>query len=162
MAHMDWASNDYTQVYADTLLTPAPESDAGIYLLDEAAGGEGSPRRDTYYSGCEGSPRLETYYTGRGFNQGNEERRAIFGAAWDERPPRRQFHSLSPYAGSEWERLMPPERQAPYRFITQSEGLNNPSAINLPGAFSKECFGSSSGSGSNGSSGGWSHHSAAK
>lgn len=34
---MDWATNDYTQIYADTIYVPEPEADEGIYLLDEAA-----------------------------------------------------------------------------------------------------------------------------
>jgi hypothetical protein len=41
---MDWASGDYSQVYADTFLSPAPSS--GIYIDERSRHGDSRRRGD--------------------------------------------------------------------------------------------------------------------
>lgn len=146
---MDWSSDDYSRVYADTFLTPAPETGTGIYLLDEAGrdtdpydrdrleapirryGPKGPPRRPPAHS------RREGYYTGGNIISDRGNTRAVFDVAWDERP----LHS-----GSDRAHLVPPpsaHRGPPASpLTTRSEGANNPGAVRSP---PKECFGGACG-----------------
>ena len=64
---------------------------------------EGSRRE-----GCRGS-RREGYYTGGNVISDNENRRAVFDAAWDERP----LH-YNPHAGTDWSHLVPPQSCRPH------------------------------------------------
>jgi hypothetical protein len=66
---MDWATNDYTQVYADTFVTPPDDSGAGIYLDDTI-----EPRED-----CR-----EGFYRGRKSSRRGYD--SVRGVAWDEQP----------------------------------------------------------------------------
>ena len=66
---MDWATNDYTQVYADTFVTSPDDSGAGIYLEDTI-----EPRED-----CR-----EGFYRGRKSSRRGYD--SVRGVAWDERP----------------------------------------------------------------------------
>jgi hypothetical protein len=147
---MDWSSDDYSRVYADTFLTPAPETGTGVYLLDEAGrdtdpydrdrleapirryGPKGPPRRPP------AGPRREGFFGNVISDRGNT--RAVFDVAWDERP----LH-FNPHSGTDWAHLVPPpsaHRGPPaFPLITRSEAANNPGAVQLPGAPSKECFG---------------------
>jgi hypothetical protein len=141
---MDWSSEDYSRVYADTFVTPAPEAGSGIYLLDEAERGaeRGADRRADRRADPRGArrPPREGYYTGGNIVSDRENSRAVFDVAWDERPPRGGSYS---YGDGGDPRLVPPRwaHAGPPAFplTTQSEGLNNPSAIRLP-SFASECF----------------------
>lgn len=82
---MDWSSDDYSQVYADTFLTPPSESGTGIYLFNEDepepySCPENFGRRERR------PPRREKYYTGGNIISDHRNSRAIFNVAWDERP----------------------------------------------------------------------------
>ena len=82
---MDWSSDDYSRVYADTFLTPPSESGTGIYLFNEDepepySCPENFGRRDRR------PPRQERYYTGGNIVSDRGDSRAIFNVAWDERP----------------------------------------------------------------------------
>jgi hypothetical protein len=106
---MDWSTNDYTQTYADTIYVPEHEYDSGIYLLSMADLGEKPPPAP--------APHKEKYYTGGNIISRRENNRAIFDAAWDERP-----RHYSPGAGPEWAHLVPPPRgEEAYPRITHSE-----------------------------------------
>jgi len=118
---MDWATGDYTQVYADTFVAPEPDHDQGIYLLDEVeresdpnfgAGlstdpirsyniremsHEGFSRRGDHSDWRESSPGVG--FRGRtSFRRGPHPSRQV---AWDERPMR----SFNPNSGGSDARL---------------------------------------------------------
>jgi len=136
---MDWATNDYTRTYADTIYVPEPDASEGIYLLDEAERGFdpwdrdrpserrncGIGRFDPPYRApsrelrggtqrSEGGGRRETfqegYYTGGNIiSTPRDNLHRIYGAAWDERPQR-----YNPRSGPDWARLVPDPRDRPY------------------------------------------------
>lgn len=142
---MDWASDDYSLVYADTFLTPAPGSDAGIYLLDETddvetdghsrdhrgcleppcrRGGSAPIYRGRAQSYGPKRPRLhEGYYTGGNIISDRNTKRAVHGVAWDERRD----------SGADWDRLIPPHsaHHGPAPFPLGADG---PDDIHRPGA----------------------------
>jgi hypothetical protein len=150
---MDWASDDYSRIYADTFLVPAPESGAGIQLFDE-----GERPEDHYDGGCacrccareapvgarccarepftparaRSYSQKENYYGG---SSGDRDiKRAIFGAAWDERPTR-----YAPRAGSGQARLIPPPQRAAPAFPLDAQPEVRSGGFRLPPP-SKECF----------------------
>lgn len=133
---MDWASNDCTRDYADTFYTRAPESDTGVYTLDEAGQRPASNRNavpirgyDARAPGRYGQPNLRPEPPGfagyaerggagrEGFNgsgspyseraSGNLDR--VYASGWDERP----MH-YNPNAGKDWAHLVPPPCARPY------------------------------------------------
>lgn len=152
---MDWSTNDYTRTYADTFYVPEQDYDAGVHLLDEAgpdAGDAISDRvrapirpygdRDGRYGKAARRPIIGTpyneyrtregYYTGGNIVSGPREKtRAIFHAAWDERP----MH-YNPNAGTDWAHLVPPPHLRPpgggpapslaFPMITNSEAQVSP------------------------------------
>jgi hypothetical protein len=149
---MDWASDDYSRVYADTFLTPAHDSGAGIYLLDEtddhdiSREARGSPRacrsrdmpRRSY--GPKRSRLHEGYYTGGNIISDRNINRAVHGVAWDERL----------YSGADWDRLIPPHTahrgpapfplRGPAPFPLRGEIANIPGGTHRPSAPSAEYF----------------------
>jgi hypothetical protein len=144
---MDWSTNDYTRTYADTLYVPESEADEGIYLLDEAGRGS-DPTTDDHlrvpirrYGGYTAPPgakgRKEGFYGN--VVSSRENNRRVFNAAWDERP----MH-YNPNSGRAWAHLVNqprPEFSPTFPPITQSEALNDPRSVSLPGSPSRECAG---------------------
>jgi hypothetical protein len=138
---MDWASDDYSRVYADTYLTPAPDTGTGIYLLDDAGhdtdtdshdhGRRCGSRCGPGPKGAPARPRREKYYTGGNIISNRGDPRAVFNVAWDERP----------HSGADYTRLFPPPtaHHGPPAFPlnTQPPGANILGGLNR----TKEYFG---------------------
>jgi hypothetical protein len=82
---MDWATNDYTQVYADTYVVPPDDSGSGVYLDDPVD--HGNSLKEGFYRGLQSSRRRHA------------PPRAV---AWDVRP-------------DDTSRLIPPLSQRPNR-----------------------------------------------
>jgi len=141
---MDWASDDYSRVYADTFLTPAPDSGAGIYLLDETDDHDISQEARGSPQACRSRdmprrsygpkrPRLhEGYYTGGNIISDRNINRAVHGVAWDERL----------YSGADWDRLIPPHtaHRGPAPFPLRGESAIIPGGTHRSGAPSAEYF----------------------
>jgi len=142
---IDWASSDPILGHGDVLHIPPPESDAGIYLLEEAerATPRCDPSRPPYERGGSMSRRRSGLPDGyrEGFTNGYRREnnnaipcrtglRSVYDVAWDERP----LH-FAPGAGAEWAHLVPPARCGPPAFpvLSQSEGANNPDKMQLNG-----------------------------
>jgi hypothetical protein len=157
---MDWATDDYTRTYADTIYVTRPDADEGVYLLDEAGRGTdaaGDPyvrvpirSYDKRAGRCGGAPQGYTRGRAAGAPRTREgfygniisDRRnnpAVFNAAWDERP----LH-YNPGAGEDWAHLVPPPSARPpgggpapslaFPFITQSEAMIRPKDLFSPNA----------------------------
>lgn len=107
---MDWSTHDYTRTYADTFFLPDETHDSGVSLLDEAGARDEHPRAPIRDERDVRGRHRETYYTGGNIvSRDGDKRRAIFDAAWDERP----MH-YNPNAGTDWAHLVPPYARRPY------------------------------------------------
>lgn len=162
---MDWASDDYARGAADSYVRQ-PDSDVGIYLLDDASRAEDpntgaptpgpGPRRDPLRVRAPGAcgrygcplPRREGFNgSGTPYSErGSGTLARIFAGDWDERP-----EHYNPAAGADRAHLVPPPCARPYGggpapslafpVLSQSEGANNPNAYAGAGVPARECFG---------------------
>ena len=127
---MDWATNDYTQVYADTFVTSPDDSGAGIYLEDTI-----EPRED-----CR-----EGFYRGRKSSRRGYD--SVRGVAWDERPEQARLIpplNQRPNRGT----YLRPRGQPVAPIIPPSPYLHRERACAGAGGGACACAGAGSGAGS--------------